>query len=280
MTLATDLRTAGLTVVEYDGWLTRGGGWFDGRPTGVMHHHTALPVPYPPARLVGDRLKANINTKPDGTVILLARGACNFSSGPGSSVVLNEVRRGVSPTANAKTRGLQDDMNGNPFFFNFENDHAGTGGPIPQVQLDAIVTATQVVLDHYGLTVGNVISHAEWTARKSDPFWNGDRRCIEQIRSALSVPPREPLEDDEMTPAQEAKLDEAIALLKGMPVALWKYPQKDDPAVTSTFQMQLRTYLAQLNPNITPEDLDAAVAEIIDAMPDDIQVDVRVTGPS
>ena len=65
------------------------------------------------------------------------------------------------------------------------------------MQHDAIVVATQVVLDHYGLAPGNVISHAEWTARKRDPFWNGDRRCIEQIRAQLE-------DDDDMKPSEIA----------------------------------------------------------------------------
>lgn len=152
-----------------------------------MHHHTAPPVPFPVDRLYGDRLKCNINTKPDGTVWLIAQNACNYSSGSGSSVVLDEVRAGTPPTKNASDRGLSDDTNGNPWFFNFENDHAGDGGPMPAVQHDAIVQATRVVLDHYGLGPGNVISHAEWTARKQDPYWNGSRRAIEEIRRLLEV---------------------------------------------------------------------------------------------
>jgi hypothetical protein len=103
----------------------------------------------------------------------------------GSSVVLAEATAGEPPTKNAIDRDLGDDINGNPWFFNFENDHAGDGGPIPQVQHDAIVEATRVVLNHYALSPGNVISHAEWTRRKGDPYWNGDRRCIETIRQAL-----------------------------------------------------------------------------------------------
>jgi hypothetical protein len=211
MSLRTALEAAGLNVKVVDGWATRGGSWTVNQPVGVMQHHTAAPVPFPVTKLYGDQLKCNINTKPDGTVWLIAQRACNFSSGPGSSVVLKEVRAGTPPTQNAKTRGLTDDTNGNPLFFNFENDHAGTGGPLPQVQFDAIVAATRVVLDHYGLGAGNVISHAEWTARKNDPNWNGSNRAIEAIRQAL---------EDEMTPAQEAKLDAVLAAVNGTPGAV------------------------------------------------------------
>jgi hypothetical protein len=47
------------------------------------------------------------------------------------------------------------------------------------------VTATSVVLNHYDLNPGNVISHAEWTTRKRDPYWNGSLRAIETIRQSL-----------------------------------------------------------------------------------------------
>ncbi len=191
MSLADELRAAGLTVKERSGWTTRGGDWSAGDPVGVMQHHTAPPVPYPLSGLDGSsdgRIKCNINTKPDGTVWLVAYRACNYSSGGGSSTVLRDVRNGRVPTDNAKERGLSDDTNGNSWFFNFENDHAGDGSKIPSVQLDAIITATQVVLEHYNLPETAVISHAEWTRRKIDPRWNGSNRtAIEQIRQGVSM---------------------------------------------------------------------------------------------
>lgn len=201
MSLRTELEAAGLNVKTVTGWGSRGGTWKLGKPVAVMEHHTAPPVPFPVTRLYGDLLKANINTKPDGTVWLIAQGACNYSSGSGSSTVFAEARTGTPPTQNARERGLVDDMGGNAYFFNFENDHAGDGGPIPQVQLDAIVTATRVVLDHYDLTPKNVISHAEWTTRKRDPFWNGSLRAIEAIREQLED--TMPLTDTEMNQIAE-----------------------------------------------------------------------------
>lgn len=189
MDLADKLRNAGLQVAEWEGWETNGGPWQKGKPVGIMHHHTAPPVPFPIPRLAGEdqgRIKCNINTKPDGTVWVIAGEACNYSSGMGSSLVLAEVMAGKPPNRNAKARGLADDTNGNPLFFNFENDHAGDGGPIPLGQYIAIVVASLVVGIHYGLSHGNTISHAEWTRRKSDPYWNASLRCIEQIRADMS----------------------------------------------------------------------------------------------
>jgi hypothetical protein len=196
---------AGLNVRQYSGWEHRGGEWARAKPVGVMQHHTAAPVPYPVARLAGSLIKCNINTKPNGEVWLVAYHACNYSSGTGLSDVLAEVIDGEPPSANAKNRGYDakdDDTNGNPYFWNFENDHYGDGRPMPDVQHRAIVVATRVVCDYWGLGAGNVISHAEWTARKSDPYWNGDRRAIETIR--------EQLEDDMPLTADDLTQIEAL----------------------------------------------------------------------
>lgn len=193
---------AGLKVRQYPGWETRGGSWAHRKPVGVMHHHTAAPVPFPVSRLAGSLIKCNINTKPDGTVWLVAYGACNYSSGSGSSKVLAEVRAGTPPTRNARDRDLDDNVNGNPHFWNFENDHAGKGGPLPAVQEEAIVVATRVTNDHFELSGRNMISHACWTARKHDPYWNGNRRAIDDIRNLL--------EDDMFTPHETDTLKQVV----------------------------------------------------------------------
>ena len=181
---------AGLPVRQRSGWETRGGRWAAAdRPIAVMHHHTAPPVPFPLSKLDGSldgRIKCNINTKPDGTIWLVAYNACNYSSGPGSSQVWRDVRNGVVPTGNAKSRDLWDDMNGNPWYWNFENDHPGDGSPIPQDQFNSIVGATMVILLHYDLPKTAIISHAEWTRRKIDPLWSTSNRvAITQIRNAV-----------------------------------------------------------------------------------------------
>ncbi len=152
----------------------------------MIHHQTVAPLA-PIKKLYGLRIKANMATHEDGTLFLIAYRACNYSSGPGSSAVLRRnIRRSVAPIANAKTRGLEDDMGGNRYFWNYENSHPGDGSPIPQVQLDTIVESTRIVLDHFQLDANQVISHAEWTRRKVDPRWNGDNRtAIEQIRQRL-----------------------------------------------------------------------------------------------
>lgn len=190
--LLTELRNAGLTVVEEPDWKTRGSTWaVNGKPEGVMQHHTAPPNPFPIKKLYGPplfRTKANVATHEDGTLFLIAYKACNFSSGRGmKSVLVDNVRKSIAPTRNATARGLKG---GNRHFWNFENSHPGDGSSIPQVQLDTIIAATQVVNAHFDLDPEQVISHAEWTRRKIDPFWNGSNRtAIEQIRAGVAGTP-------------------------------------------------------------------------------------------
>ena len=228
--LAAELREAGLTVKEFDGWETRGISWAEGAPVGIMEHHTAPPVPFPLEKLAGlgdGNIRCNINTKTDGTVWLIAFDACNFSSGPGLPQVLGEARAGTPPTASAKDRGFEagngtvgsgdDDISGNTFFWNFENDHLGDGSAMPEVQHDAIVLASVVVANHFGLSWKNVVGHSEFTARKFDPNWNGDRRCIETIRNHMEIMSM-------FTEAEVANLKELAALPSANLTALAALP--------------------------------------------------------
>ncbi len=196
--LFSELVTAGLTVVKESGWATRGGTWAEGgKPLGIMQHHTAPPNPFPIRALyANNKIKCNIATHENGTIYLVAYRACNYSSGKGSSTVLNSnVRPGIPPNLNAKERGLTDDKGGNRYFWNYENSHPGNGSPMPGVQSEAIAISSSVVNAHFGLSEKNMISHAEWTRRKGDPYWDGSRRIIETIRSDTAG-----IGDDDMLP--------------------------------------------------------------------------------
>jgi len=185
--LLQDLRNAGINVIQEPGWRTRGNRWnVDGKPEGVMQHHTAPPNPYPIKKLYGIRIKANMATHENGRLYLIAYGACNYSSGYGMRSVLEDnVRKSIAPTHNGTKRGTKS---GNRHFWNFENSHPGDGSPIPRVQLDTIIESTRIVLNHFELNPEQVISHAEWTRRKIDPYWNGSNRtAIEQIREAVML---------------------------------------------------------------------------------------------
>ena len=186
--LLVELVAAGLTVVEEPGWKTRGNRWnVDGKPEGVMQHHTSLPNPYPIKRLYGPplfRIKCNMATHEDGTLFLVAYNACNYSSGRGMmDVLVDNVRKSIAPTHNATKIGVKS---GNRHFWNYENSHPGDGSVIPQAQLDTIIESNRIVNDHFGLDTEQTISHAEWTSRKVDPRWNGSNRtAIEQIREGV-----------------------------------------------------------------------------------------------
>ncbi len=193
--LLADLKAAGLNVVEEPGWRTRGKNWrVGGKPEGVMQHHTAPPNPYPIKALYrGGKIKCNMATHEDGTLYLVAYNACNYSSGPGSKKVLTgNVRPSIPPPDNARARGLIDTplWGGNKHYWNYENSHPGDGSPIPQIQLDTIITSNGVVNNHFGLNWEQTISHAEHSRRKIDPRWSGDNRtAIEQIREGLQNMP-------------------------------------------------------------------------------------------
>ena len=186
--LAAEMKAAGLTVIEDSGWASRGNKWAASQPIGQMIHHTAPPVPFPVPRLNGSddgKIKCNANIKQDGKVYLIAYLAANYASGGGSSVVYNETLAKKAPPANALARGLTDNMVGNAYYWNVECDAPGDGSPIPKVMYEAIVTASAVTGAHFKLVPNQVISHAEWTARKIDPYWNGSSRTAAAIRASL-----------------------------------------------------------------------------------------------
>ncbi len=177
-----------------------GSSWQFGAPVGILEHHTSTPVPYPLDDLAGIHsleIKCNMNTKPDGTVWLIAFEACNYSTGFGVQEVRDQVVAGKPPTKTAQDAGFiaghepfpseNDTVSANSYFWCIENDHPGDGSEIPDVQHDAIVLASVVVAKHFGLSWRNVVGHSEFTARKQDPFWNGDRHCVETIRNAMEV---------------------------------------------------------------------------------------------
>jgi hypothetical protein len=138
-----------------------------------MQHHTACCVPYPVGRLYNGKIKCNTNTKADGTVHIVAAGACNFSSGPGNKRVWKEARAGVAPTGSARSRGLPDDWGGNAFYFNDESDHWGQGQPLPSAHYNARIISWGVICVELGMSPNSIIAHGEHTQRKIDPRWNG-----------------------------------------------------------------------------------------------------------
>lgn len=143
-------------------------------PVGIMVHHTAgsndlnvvrrgrAGLPGPLANFYLDRDAPFILT-------VVADGKAN-DSGMGSSVVLSEVRQGLRPTGKtAAQRGLADDVNGNPYFWDIECENLGTGQEWPGGQVHVLVWFLVAVCLEAGWSANRIIGHKEWTRRKIDP---------------------------------------------------------------------------------------------------------------
>ena len=189
--LADALRDAGLNVIEEPGWKTRGRDWV---PIGNMTHHTAPPNPYPVDRLYdGGQIKCNFSVQPGpellGQIHVVAAGACNYSSGRGSSLVRKEVAQDIAPSRSARKRGLPDDSGGNSYYVNNEVSHPGDGSPLSQAMYRHIYIAWAVICTRMGWSAQRNIGHGEHSGRKIDPYMNGLllHAFMEKLRADVST---------------------------------------------------------------------------------------------
>ncbi|MBV9108402.1 MAG: N-acetylmuramoyl-L-alanine amidase [Gemmatimonadetes bacterium] len=201
MDLLDVLRQAAVDVHEVEGWRSRTReGEFN--PIGIMNHHTACaehgnapslkvcttgrPAAHGEPALPGPL--CHILLGRDGTAYLIAgdRARCNHA-GKGSSVVLEEVRQGIAPPANASARGLADDTDGNTYFYGIEVENDGVGEAYSQQQIEALIRINAAICRWKGWTESQIIHHREWTRRKSDMSWKGDLRG--EVGALLSPPP-------------------------------------------------------------------------------------------
>lgn len=161
--LADVVRSAGLAVVEVDGWQSRarGSGGYDGdRPWVVMWHHTASDTH--PENDVGyivygcpDAPVANLYLGRDGVVWICAAGATNTNGKGGPT----GVSRGTVPVDQMNTHAIGIEM-----------ANTGLGEPWPQLQIDAAFTLSIALCRAYGLSDSDICTHAEWApTRKIDP---------------------------------------------------------------------------------------------------------------
>jgi len=169
--LADAARSMGLTVVEVDGWKTRGRDEMN--PRGVIAHHTATSASRP-----GDypTLNTIINGRSDlpgplsqyglgrsGTVYVIASGKANHA-GDGQW--------------DTRPLGGSDFLDHSTEVIGIEAEHTGKSGtPWPTVQLDAYHRLCAGVLAHLGKPVANLCAHREWAQppestpnRKPDPI--------------------------------------------------------------------------------------------------------------
>ena len=190
------LRAAGLTVVEHDGWGTRGSADFT--PTWQIFHHTASSRRGGAAPSLGTVIHGrpdvpgplcNVLVGRDGTMHIIAAGRANHAG------------RGHYP----------DGTTGNRLSVGWECENDGIGEPWPEHQLDAIARGMAAVGARLGLPAGHVIGHKEFApGRKVDPT-GIDMAAWRRRVAAIGTTPAPPAhqEDDDMTPEQAKQLASA-----------------------------------------------------------------------
>jgi hypothetical protein len=180
--LADICRAAGLTVVEVQGWKTRGHGGMTAVRF-VVCHHTAGPA-------TGNMPSLDVITdgRPD-----LPGPLCNLGLGRDGTVYV--VAAGLAYHAGA----VRDPSYANAYSVGVEAEATGVTS-WPAVQMAAYARLCAALVEAYGLTVDRVLGHKEVcdpVGRKSDPnFDMGALRA--QVADVIQ-------EDDMPTPAEIAK---------------------------------------------------------------------------
>lgn len=177
--LAGLFRAGGLTVIEEPGWLTASSPDAGGRPLapiGIIIHHTGGNGAADLRTVIRGRTGthplrgplANFYVGRDASIHMISANVANHA-GRGAQTVLDEVRRSAAPSGTAASRRLRDGPSGGTFFYGFECENLGTGQTWPAAQLDAMARAAAALCQRHCWNQNRVISHAEWTHRKSDP---------------------------------------------------------------------------------------------------------------
>jgi hypothetical protein len=207
--LASELRSAGCTVVEYSGWQTRArsSGGFSALPLCVMWHHTASnTTPANDASYMcngsSDRPIANILVARTGEVWVLAAGATN-TNGKGGPLTFS---RGQVPLDGMNTRAVGCEIANN-----------GVGEQYPQAQIDAMFKVSNAINRRLGNLPTDLASHNLYApSRKIDPAttnvagpwrptsctssgtWSTDSIRTEATARSGSTPPPPDQGDDDM----------------------------------------------------------------------------------
>jgi len=247
----------GIEVIEEPGWETRGKEDWDGlggEPDGGVTHHTAPPVPYPVRKMYPEpegldpngRIRCNWNIKQDGKLHLIAAGACNYASGPGTGSVLADVRQEIAPRDTAYNLGLRDDLGTNGYYLQVEVDHLGDLSQLPVAAFDTTVRAWVAVCRYKGWHQNRIIGHGESTKRKIDPYWNGKNahENLVVIRNFIKTG----LEDN-----------------------MWNEP--GDKILTVEDARRVIFYQGSMRPESLPEEMLIPMAMVLDL---DMQHDIRI----
>jgi HAMP domain-containing protein len=206
--LAVVARRTGYPVIEVPGWRTRTTTDEHGRPEqmtsveGVTCHHTANGGAHgdaPSLHTVRDGRPdlegplAHFVLGVSGSIYVVAAGRCNHAG------------KSLRPTYESSRRiGIEAEAIGLP----------GAQSDWPAPQMDAYARLCAVLVDHFGLTVEDVLGHKETCKpprRKSDPTFNMDRFRDRVAAVNLKHPP----EEDEMKLTDEVDLTPQAAELLG-----------------------------------------------------------------
>ena len=180
--IAHRLRTAGLAVVECDGWQTRGSSSFD--PRGSVDHHTA-------GASTGNAPSLNlcIHGRSD-----LAGPLCNVLQARDNTMYVVAAGR-----ANHAGEGGWRGLSGNSSVYGIERENVGTSAePWRPDQTDHAARA-HAALIRGRAGADTVCRHAEWTTRKPDTHdidGNHLRNLVAQYLAG--GPPPEPKKDRPM----------------------------------------------------------------------------------
>lgn len=162
------LRAAGLTVVEVDGWETRGrpastGGF---APVGVLCHHTATSKASPDAAVI--RLLVMGRSDLPGPL-------CHFGLGRNGTVYVIASGR-ANHAGKAKASGTVAAGDGNSLYIGVEAFNDGRGEPWPSAQYDAYVLLCAALSKKItGNSVNTVRAHKETSVTgKIDPTFSMD----------------------------------------------------------------------------------------------------------
>lgn len=209
--LAAALAGTGLTIVQHDGWRTRGRD-FPGKPDTILVHHTATS-----ARAKGDL----------PTLRLLIEGRSDL---PGPLCQLALSRTGVvhilaAGKANHAGRGAWRGQTSSSGTIGIEAEHPGGAARWPSAQHDAYVQLCAALCRHLHVDPHRVCGHKEWAlpaGRKVDPNLDMDVFRA-QVRAHLVTPAPPTVQEDDV--ARLIKSPDKSAQFGTDGVSKWHVPK-------------------------------------------------------
>lgn len=189
------------------------------RFAGVLNHHTVSnrnsgrypslgicqhgrrgshPVPGPLCNILGAR--------GGGSIAVISNRVANHA-GRGDPDVLRRARAGQP--AGGRPGPDQANAGGGPGFIGIEWENDGTGEPWAPLMLDTMWRTNAALCALHGWDpLAAVVQHAEWTRRKIDCAFLTPPITYDQFRRDVARVLTDHDQEDEMTPAQEQKLDD------------------------------------------------------------------------